>query len=148
MKPREAFLKFAIPSLSTSAPRRGTALILSPAPFAHPLGDGSAGQPGLQAAERHGECWSDSALTGSSSIWGPRLPGGGRGGGDDREMSSALRAGTRLTALFTSLRPAVGLGSRAGAGRQIAGSQRSKVVAGEGRVEGGSMMGRLEGVWI
>ena len=69
-------------------------------------------------------------------------------GGDDREMSSALRAGTRLTALFTSLRPAVGLGSRAGAGRQIAGSQRSKVVAGEGRVEEGSMMGRLEGVWI
>ena len=55
------------------------------------------------------------------------------------EMSSTLRAGTRLMALFTSLRPAVGLGSGAGAGRQITGSQRSEVVAGEGRVEGGSM---------
>lgn len=142
------FLKFAIPSLSISTPRRVTAPILSPAPFAHHLGDGSAGQPGLQAAERLGERWSDSPLTGSSSIWGPRLPGGGGGGGDAREMSSTLRAGTRLTALFTSLRPAAGLGSRAGAGRQIAGSQRSEVVAGERRVEGGSMMGRLEGAWI
>lgn len=75
------FLKFAIPSLSISTPRRVTAPILSPAPFAHHLGDGSAGQPGIQAAERLGERWSDSALTGSSSIWGPRLPGGGGGGG-------------------------------------------------------------------
>lgn len=94
------------------------------------------GQPGLQAAERLGECWPDSALDRQLLHLGSQAPWTHGSHGDVINTQSR----DQLTALFTSLCDlAVGLGSRAGAGRQITGSQRSEVVAGKGRVEGGSM---------